>query len=139
MEILGVLEEIITCDKYPNMVSDGYMIDYQAAKHNNLSLAHKLTSRKVDAEIVRKLRTSESSCRRLNKISDIQCRKLGYDYKRLIYYADIITTVDSKYVFYFQDKYPDCQFYTSAQKEHCVAVRQGKELVGAIMPLLFPF
>ena len=37
------------------------------------------------------------------------------------------------------NKYPDCGFYTSAQKEHCVAVRYHGELVGAIMPLLFVF
>jgi hypothetical protein len=139
MEILEVLESVITCDKYPNAVSDGFMIDYQAKLHNNLSLAHKLKSRVIGAETLRKLRVSESSCRRLNKISDIQRRKLGYDYKRLIYNDIVITTIQSKYMFYFQDKYPDCGFYTSAQKEHCVAVRYHSELVGAIMPLLFIF
>ena len=138
MEILEVLESVITCDKYPNAVFDGFMIDYQAKLHNNLSLTHKLKSRTIDAGILRKLRVSESSCRRLNNVKSQKKYRKGYDYNVLVY-EDFCTYIQHKYYEYFLNKYPDCGFYTSAQKEHCVAVRYHGELVGAIMPLLFVF
>ena len=137
MSILEILkQEVITCEDYPTLVSDHYVIDFYGKKDNEELGLTPITHVVLPKDIFQKMRTRASSCRRLNEVSAKIKLCRGYNYVELEY-KDAVTCVQSKYCKYFAEKYQGCQFYTSAQLEYPIAIRHNNKLVGMVMPLLF--
>jgi hypothetical protein len=136
MEILEVLSEIVTCKEYPKIVADHYMCDFSGKKEDDVLMSEGMECMTRPKDLFIGLRVRASSCRRLNDIYHTIRKHYQYEYNELKY-KETSTRLQSKYVEYFSEKYPNCQFYTSAKKVYPVAVRLNKKLVGIIMPLIW--
>jgi hypothetical protein len=136
MEILNVLEEIITCREYPTAVADGYMCDFYGKKKDDVLMSEGMKCRTIEKKVFVSLRNSASSCRRLNALNRAMVRRRKYICNELVY-KETITYLQTKYYDYFTAKYPNCEFYTR-KKWYPITVRQNNKLIGMIMPLMFP-
>ena len=143
MEILEVLEQIFTCAEYPTMVCDWFILDFYGKKMGDVLMSEGMQCETKPRKIFNELRIKASSCRRLNSVGNKIKTRTGHDGKVYKYnelkYKDMTTLVASKYIKYFIEKYPDCQFYTSAREVSPIVVRQNNKLVGITMPLIFTF
>ena len=136
MKFQYVAREIITCKEYPTVLADGFICDFYGMKRGEKLKVRGLTCREREAKLFKALRVKSSSCRRLNRVYTTPDKRREYLCNELEW-RKISTWIDNKYFLYFRDKYPQCQFYTSAKRLYPVAVREHNKLVGVIMPLMF--
>ena len=119
----------IGCESEPKWLADGYICDFNGRKPST-----KITGYKTKVAFT-SLRKMASECRRLNKLG-----KTGFSYNNLgcheLKYNGVKTYIQSTFYSYFIRKYPQCQFYTSAKREHLVAIRVNNKLVGLLMPIM---
>jgi hypothetical protein len=135
MEILEVLEEIITCKEYPTAVADGYMCDFYGKKKDDVLMSEGMKCKTLEKPIFTSLRNYASSCRRLNVLNRSMVRRRKFICNELVY-KEVATYLQNKYFDYFAVKYPNCKFYTR-KMWYPIAVRKDNKLVGLIMPLNF--